>query len=216
MTLPPLLRETFPVGPLQCNCTILGDPATGDAVVVDPGDDADVITERLKALGLKAVALVHTHAHFDHVGAARAVSEATGAGIRLHEDDRWLYEHLDVQGRMFGMTFDAVLPVERWLVDGDVVGRGRAEVEVLHTPGHTPGSVCFRCDVGGRPVLFAGDTLFRGAIGRTDLWGGDYPAIERSIKSRLYTLPEDTVVVTGHGPETTIGRERRSNAFVRA
>ena len=216
MTLPPLLRETFPVGPLQCNCTILGDPATGDAVVVDPGDDADVITARLKALGLKAVALVHTHAHFDHVGAARAVSEATGAGIRLHEDDRWLYEHLDVQGRMFGMTFDAVLPVERWLVDGDVVGRGRAEVEVLHTPGHTPGSVCFRCDVGGRPVLFAGDTLFRGAIGRTDLWGGDYPAIERSIKSRLYTLPEDTVVVTGHGPETTIGRERRSNAFVRA
>ena len=216
MTLPPLLRETFPVGPLQCNCTILGDPATGDAVVVDPGDDADVITDRLKALGLKAVALVHTHAHFDHVGAARAVSEATGAGIRLHEDDRWLYEHLDVQGRMFGMTFDAVLPVERWLVDGDVVGRGRAEVLVLHTPGHTPGSVCFRCDVGGRPVLFAGDTLFRGAIGRTDLWGGDYPAIERSIKSRLYTLPEDTVVVTGHGPETTIGRERRSNAFVRA
>ncbi len=216
MTLPPLVRETFPVGPLQCNCTILGDPTTGDAIVVDPGDDAEVITARLDALGLKAVALVHTHAHFDHVGAARAVSEATGAGIRLHEDDRWLYEHLDVQGRMFGLTFDAVLPVERWLVDGDVVGRGRTEVEVIHTPGHTPGSICFRCDVGGRSVLFAGDTLFRGSIGRTDLWGGDFPAIERSIKTRLYTLSEDTVVVTGHGPETTIGRERRSNAFVRA
>jgi hydroxyacylglutathione hydrolase len=215
MTSPALIRETFPVGPLQCNCTILGDPVTGDALVVDPGDDADVIVARLQALGLRPTALVHTHAHFDHVGGARGVSEATGAGIRLHEGDRWLYEHLDVQGAMFGMTFDEVLPVEAWLKDGDVVGRGRTQVEVLHTPGHTPGSVCFRCSLGNQELLFSGDTLFRGSIGRTDLWGGDYPTIEKSIKSRLYGLGEETYVIPGHGPATTIGRERRSNAFVR-
>jgi glyoxylase-like metal-dependent hydrolase (beta-lactamase superfamily II) len=216
MDLPPLIRETFPVGPLQCNCTILGDPSTGEALVVDPGDDAELITGRLQELGLRATALVHTHAHFDHVGAARAVSEATGAGIRLHEGDRWLYENLNLQGSMFGFSFEPTLPVERWLKDGDVVGRGRFAAEVLHTPGHTPGSVCFRCEIAGRPIVFAGDTLFRGSIGRTDLWGGDYPTIERSIKSRLYALPEETIVVAGHGPETTIGRERRGNAFVRA
>jgi hydroxyacylglutathione hydrolase len=215
MNAPDFIRETFPVGPLQCNCTILGDLKSGDALVIDPGADADVVVERLKALKLKPVALVHTHAHFDHVGGAREVSEATGAGVRLHEGDRWLYENLNLQGRMFGMTFDDVLPVEAWLKDGDVVGRGKAVAEVLFTPGHTPGSICFRCDLGGTPVLFAGDTLFRGSIGRTDLWGGDYPTIERSIKDRLYALPDETLVVTGHGPETTIGRERRTNAFVR-
>lgn len=215
MSAPEIIRETFPVGPLQCNCTILGDPVTGEALVIDPGDDAARIVARLKALGLRPKALVHTHAHFDHVGGARAVSEATGAGVALHEGDRRLYEHLDVQGAMFGMTFDAVLPVARWIDDGDVVGSGRTAVEVLHTPGHTPGSVCFRWDAGGTPVVFAGDTLFRGSIGRTDLWGGDFAAIERSIKTRLYGLADDTLVITGHGPSTTVGRERRGNAFVR-
>jgi hydroxyacylglutathione hydrolase len=216
MPAPDFIRETFPVGPLQCNCTILGDPATGDALVVDPGDDAEAIVARLEELKLKPVALIHTHAHFDHVGGARAVSEATGAGVHLHEKDVWLYENLDLQGRLFGFEFDPVLPLAGFLKDGDVVGRGKAQVEVLHTPGHTPGSVCFRCDLGGRPTVFAGDTLFKGSIGRTDLWGGDYPTIEKSIKARLYALPEDTVVITGHGPETTIGKERKTNAFVRA
>src|SRR5262249_7930870 len=153
----------------------------------------------------------HTHAHFDHVGATRKVAEATKASIHLHEDDLFLYENLGMQGAMFGLTFDDVLPVSRFIQNGDTIAAGGAEVEVIHTPGHTPGSVCFRW-AGETPVLFSGDTLFQRSIGRTDLWGGDPGAIERSIRSRLYTLPEDTIVVPGHGPETTIGEERRLNA----
>jgi hydroxyacylglutathione hydrolase len=215
MTRTDRIRETFPVGPLQCNCTILGDPATGTALVIDPGDDAEVVLERLARHQLRAVALVHTHAHFDHVGATRRVAEATKAAIQLHEGDRFLYENLDMQGAAFGFKFDPVLPVSRWVADGDTVGAGKVEVEVLHTPGHTPGSVCFRLG-GAEPMLFSGDTLFQGSIGRTDLWGGDGRAIVRSIKSRLYGLPADTVVIPGHGPETTIGEERTTNPFVRA
>lgn len=210
-----VILETFPVGPLQCNCSILGDPATGKALVVDPGDDAEEILRRLAAHGLTAAALVHTHAHFDHVGATRRVSEAMKASIHLHEADLFLYENLAMQGAAFGFEFDDVLPVSRFLKNGDVVGPSGAQVEVLHTPGHTPGSVCF--SLGGRsPVLFSGDTLFQRSIGRTDLWGGDVRAIERSIKTRLYTLPEGTIVIPGHGPETTIGEERAENPFVRA
>jgi glyoxylase-like metal-dependent hydrolase (beta-lactamase superfamily II) len=210
-----VILETFPVGPLQCNCSILGDPATGKALVVDPGDDADEILRRLASHGLTAAALVHTHAHFDHVGATRKVSEATKAPIHLHEADLFLYENLAMQGAAFGFEFDDVLPVSRFLKNGDVVGPSGAQVEVLHTPGHTPGSICF--SLGGRnPVLFSGDTLFQRSIGRTDLWGGDVRAIERSIKTRLYTLPEGTIVIPGHGPETTIGEERAENPFVRA
>jgi glyoxylase-like metal-dependent hydrolase (beta-lactamase superfamily II) len=210
-----LIRESFPVGPLQCNCTILGDAASGKALVVDPGDDADEILRRLEAHGLKAVALVHTHAHFDHVGATRRVAEATQAAIRLHEADLFLYENLDMQGAAFGFEFDAVLPVSEYVRDGDTVAAGGVEVEVVHTPGHTPGSVCFSL-AGAAPILFSGDTLFQRSIGRTDLWGGDIRAIERSIRTRLYALPPETVVIPGHGPETTIGEERKLNPFVRA
>jgi glyoxylase-like metal-dependent hydrolase (beta-lactamase superfamily II) len=210
-----VIRESFPVGPLQCNCTILGDPATKKALVVDPGDDAADILRRLRTLGLQAVGLVHTHAHFDHVGATRKVAEATKASIALHQEDLFLYENLEMQGSLFGFTFDDVLPVSRFIANGDTIAAGGIEVEVVHTPGHTPGSVCFRLG-GAHPILFSGDTLFQRSIGRTDLWGGDPRAIERSIKSRLYTLPEETLVVPGHGPETTIGEEKRLNAFVRA
>lgn len=209
-----LIRETFAVGPLQCNCTILGDPATGAALVVDPGDDGDAILRRLAAHGLKAAALVHTHAHFDHVGATRRVAEGSQASIHLHEGDLFLYENLEMQGSMFGFHFDAVLPVTRFIQDGDVVRAGGVEVEVVHTPGHTPGSVCFR--LGGEDILFSGDTLFQGSIGRTDLWGGDARALARSIRQRLYGLSADTLVIPGHGPTTTIGEERATNPFVRA
>jgi glyoxylase-like metal-dependent hydrolase (beta-lactamase superfamily II) len=209
------VRETFPVGPLQCNCTILGDPASGAAIVVDPGDEAPEILRRLRARGLRAVALVHTHAHFDHVGATRQVADATRAAIHLHAADEFLYQNLEMQGAAFGFRFDPVLPVSRFVADGETVAAGALEVEVVHTPGHTPGSVCFRLG-GAAPLLFSGDTLFQGSIGRTDLWGGDPRAIVRSIRTRLYGLPEDTVVVPGHGPETTIGEERATNPFVRA
>jgi glyoxylase-like metal-dependent hydrolase (beta-lactamase superfamily II) len=210
-----VIRETFPVGPLQCNCTILGDPASRNAVVIDPGDDAEAILQRLTALGLRAVALVHTHAHFDHVGATRGVAEKTKAGIHLHEDDLFLYENLEMQGSAFGFAFDPVLPVSRFVSDGDTVSAGAIEVGVLHTPGHTPGSICFHL-AGGKPLLFSGDTLFQRSIGRTDLWGGDGRAIVQSIRNRLYSLPEETIVVPGHGPETTIGAEKAMNPFVRA
>jgi glyoxylase-like metal-dependent hydrolase (beta-lactamase superfamily II) len=212
----PLIRETFPVGAFQCNCTILADPETGSCLVIDPGDEPEVVVARLEALRLRPTALVHTHAHFDHVGRSRDVSEETGAGIRLHEADLFLYENLDMQGRFFGYAFDPVLPIEKFLRDGDTVGSDRAQLEVLHTPGHTPGSVCFRCRADGKEIVFAGDTLFQGSVGRTDLWGGDFPALERSIRERLYVLPDDAVVVPGHGPETSIGVEKRENAFVPA
>src|SRR5262245_4143906 len=200
------VRETFPVGPLQCNCTILGDPASGKALVIDPGDQGPEIVRRLAKRGLRAIALVHTHAHFDHVGATRHVAEATKAEIRLHQGDEPLYENLAMQGAAFGFTFDDVLPVSRWMTDGETIKAGGIEVEVLHTPGHTPGSVCFSL-AGSEPILFAGDTLFQGSIGQTDLWGGDSRLILRSIKPRLYGLPEETLVIPGHGPETTIGEE---------
>jgi hydroxyacylglutathione hydrolase len=210
-----LIRESFPVGPLQCNCTILADPASRKAIIVDPGDEPDLILGHLTARGLSAVALVHTHAHFDHVGGTARVAGATKASIALHEADLYLYENLEMQGSMFGFTFDDVLPVSRFIKHGDTIAAGGVEVEVLHTPGHTPGSVCFSLG-GSAPILLSGDTLFQRSIGRTDLWGGDPRAIERSIRSRLYTLPEDTLVIPGHGPETTIGEERRLNSFVRA
>jgi glyoxylase-like metal-dependent hydrolase (beta-lactamase superfamily II) len=209
------IRETFPVGPLQCNCTILGDPATGKALVIDPGDQGAEIVKMLAELGLRAVTLIHTHAHFDHVGATRHVAEATKAEIQLHQGDRPLYENLAMQGEAFGFKFDDVLPVNRWMNDGDTIKAGGVEVEVIHTPGHTPGSVCFSLG-GSEPILFSGDTLFQSSIGRTDLWGGDGRLILRSIKTRLYSLPEETLVIPGHGPETTIGEERVTNPFVRA
>lgn len=205
-----LFIKTFPVGPLQCNCTVLGDKATGQAVVVDPGGDADKILDLLAREGLSAVQIIHTHAHFDHFLASGHMHERTGAPLCLHKADKPLWENLELQCGMFGIPYQPVPEPQQWLEHEETLPlSGKA----LFTPGHTPGSMSFLFENAG--LLIAGDTLFRGSIGRTDLWGGDYPTIERSIRERLYTLDESLNVVTGHGPATTIGYELRNNPFVR-
>jgi hydroxyacylglutathione hydrolase len=215
-----LLFETFPVGPLECNCSILGCPDTKEAIVVDPGGDADRIEEVLRHYDLSVRYIIHTHAHFDHMGATRDVKERAGetgaATIAVHEGDKFLYDGYLIQAKMFGQVGRPTLPVDHWLEDGESLAFGKLSSKVLHTPGHTPGSCCFHVEVGGRSLLLSGDTLFSGSIGRTDLPGGDYGALEKSIRSRLYSLDGDTVVIPGHGPATKIGDEARNNAFVRA
>lgn len=208
------LIDSFAVGQLGCNCSIVGDPNTREAIVVDPGDEPDRILEALSGSGYHAVALVHTHAHFDHVGCSALLKRITGAPILMHAGDRPLYQNLLEQGQAFGLTLDTPGIVDRLLVHGDRVACGKDEIEVLHTPGHTPGSLCFRMACEDGDVLFSGDTLFRRSIGRTDLWGGSTPQILESIKKQLLTLPGSLRVIPGHGDETTIAEEGRRNPFV--
>lgn len=210
-----LLRTTFPVGALGCNCTIVACPETRQALVVDPGDEAPRIIDELGRMGVTAVSIVHTHAHFDHVLGAGALARATGADVLLHADDRWLWDNVEMQAGLFGLRAAAQAPPTRPVADGEALGFGRREARVLHTPGHTPGSLCFYLEhAGERPILFAGDTLFAGSIGRTDLWGGSPEQIVKSIRGPLFALPDETLVVPGHGPETTVGAEREDNPFV--
>ena len=210
----PAIVETFPVGILQCNCTILGDPASGEAIVVDPGRRGARILSSLRRHGLRCVAIVNTHAHIDHVGANHAVKAESGARLMLHEADLPLYDNLQVQSEWMGGMIPPPLraEVDGHLAHGDRVSAGGVGVEVLHTPGHTPGSLCFHLE--SESLVLSGDTLFAGGIGRTDLWGGDHDQELRSIRERLLALGDDVRVVPGHGPETTIGRERRKNPFL--
>lgn len=207
-----LIRKTFPVPPLSCNCSILGDSETKQAIIVDPGGNADRILQEVADLGLTVCMILHTHAHFDHFLASGAIQQATQAPICLHPDDRQLWELLETQCQMFGVPYNPVPPPDVWLGDEELLKIGNLAAIVMHTPGHTPGSLCFYFSQDH--LVLSGDTLFRGGIGRTDLWGGDFDAIERSIRERLYSLDETTVVVPGHGPETLIGIERNSNAFI--
>lgn len=208
------LVETFPVGAFECNCSILACADTKAAVVVDPGGDFPRIAERLRYYDLTVRWIVHTHAHLDHIANTRDVKEETGATIALHKDDLFLYDGFKMQAAMFRWQVRDVLPVEHWLEHGETLAFGKQSIEVIHTPGHTPGSCCFR--LAGSPLLFAGDTLFEGSVGRTDLPGGDFRTLEKSIQQRLYTLDPDTKVIAGHGDPTTIGDELRQNPFVRA
>ncbi len=208
-----LIRKTFPVPPLGCNCSILGDPVTKQAIVVDPGGAAERILREVEAMGLTVVRILHTHAHFDHFLASGEIKHATGATLGLHKDDKDLWEALELQCQVFGVPYRPAPAPDSWLRDEEPITIGSLEGVALHTPGHTPGSLCLYFD--REQLILAGDTLFRGGIGRTDLWGGDFQAIQRSIKERLYGLHEETHVVTGHGEETLIGLERESNPFVR-
>jgi glyoxylase-like metal-dependent hydrolase (beta-lactamase superfamily II) len=203
-------RDTFAVGPLGCNCTLLVDEAAGEALVVDPGGHPEKILERLG--GVKVKAIVITHAHIDHLCGIPEVQAATGAPVLLHEQDRMLYDNVAMQAQMLGLDAPRLPEFEPRLANDVSVRFGAHEAGVLFTPGHTPGSCCFH--LGSEKLVLTGDTLFRGSIGRTDLWGGDYDTLIHSIRERLLALPDDTVVIPGHGAATRVGDERERNPFL--
>ncbi len=210
-----MIVETFPVGPLECNCTILGDEAAGEAIVIDGGDDVAAIAARLERRGLRARYLVHTHAHFDHIGALGPLRERVGGEALLHPADLPLYATLAQQASWVGLPF-APRPValDGDLADDDVLRAGAIALHCLHTPGHTPGSTSFALEHGGATTLFTGDTLFCGGVGRWDLGGTSLADIVRSIRTKLLVRDDASVVVPGHGPSSTIGRERRTNPYL--
>jgi len=215
-----LIHEVLPVGWLQCNCSILGDPVTREALVLDPGDEVEKILEILQRHKLRVKAIVSTHAHIDHVGGLKKLHEVTGAPVMMHHDDLALYQALDMQAAWIGMRPPELSEVHQVLKEGDALRWGPFEAQVLHTPGHTQGSVCLYVPRGAGkvplhvPHLFAGDTLFAGSIGRTDLWGGSFDEIMRSLRGKVLALPEETLVYPGHGMATSIGAERESNPFL--
>jgi hydroxyacylglutathione hydrolase len=209
-----MIIETFPVGLLQCNCTILGDEVTHEAIVIDPGDDPDTILSHLAKHHLTLKQIVITHTHIDHVGAIFDLQQKAGTGASIHKADLLLLDKLDVQAQWIGMRTPQRGTIDRYLDDGDAVAVQGIELGVIHTPGHTPGSLTFQLQ-GDRNVLFTGDTLFQQGIGRTDLWGGSYPQIITSIQKKLMSFDDDTLVIAGHGQSTTIGHERRYNPFLR-
>jgi glyoxylase-like metal-dependent hydrolase (beta-lactamase superfamily II) len=207
-----MILETFPVGPLQCNCTILGDEASGEAMVVDPGDNVAQILALLAKHKLTLKQIVVTHGHIDHVGGALRLKRATSAPILLNENDLPLLKMMDAQAAWVGVPTPEVAPPDASAEDGMQAGIAGHTATILHTPGHTQGSICLH--FAPENLLLAGDTLFAGSIGRTDLPGGDGRQILRSLHDRLLTLPDATRVICGHGPETTIGEERETNPFL--
>jgi len=217
---PAMVYIKIPVGMLQCNCLIIGDPNTREALVVDPGDEVERILSLLGRYKLTVKVIVSTHAHIDHVGGLAKLHQYTGAPVMMHGDDLSLYHGMDVQADFLGVEPPELVDVDHLLKEGDALSWGGFQANVIHTPGHSPGSVSLYLpkDSGQisltQPQLFAGDTLFAGSIGRTDLWGGSYEQIMDSLKSKLLQLPDDTVVHPGHGPSTSIGHERHSNPFL--
>jgi hydroxyacylglutathione hydrolase len=208
-----MILETFPVGPLQCNCTILADEETREAIIVDPGDEISRIHRRLTSLGLTLKQILITHAHIDHVGGALKLKALTGAPIYLNEADLPLLQMMSAQAAWLGIETPETAPPDEALTDGRSVGLDNYPARVIHTPGHTQGSICLH--FAPLNMVLAGDTLFAGSIGRTDLPGGNYEQIIESINSRLLNLPNETKVVPGHGPATTIGAERITNPFLK-
>jgi len=245
-----LIHEIIPVGMLQCNCSIVGDPVTREAIVIDPGDEIDRILAALAKHRLTVKAILSTHAHIDHVGGLKNLHDVTGAPVLMNEGDLEMYRAMAEQAQFLGVAPPPLAKIDNLLREGDTIRWGNYEARVLHTPGHSLGSVSlylpFSADAHERegnhivlsemttlptqssrrahekrgsaqpPWLFAGDTLFAGSIGRTDLWGGSYPEIIRSIRLKLLTLPEDTIVFPGHGLSTTLAEERESNPFLQS
>jgi hydroxyacylglutathione hydrolase len=207
--------ETLAVGPLACNCSLLADLDARQALVIDPGGDAELLLGRVAALGVTVTALAHTHAHLDHVGATAELQRRLGAPALLHAADRFLYDLLPVQAALVGLAVPEPAELGAPLEAGMRLPVGALVVRVVHTPGHSPGGVCFVVEHAGTTTVFAGDTLFHRGVGRTDLWGGDEATLLRSIRDELLVLPDATRVVCGHGPDTTIGAERRGNPFLR-
>jgi glyoxylase-like metal-dependent hydrolase (beta-lactamase superfamily II) len=211
-----VIIETFAVGPLACNCTILADEATGQAIVIDGGDGVAEVLRRLQARNLRATHLLHTHAHIDHIGDVGALRERAGGRALLHPGDLPLYRALELQATWIGLTqAPRIVDLDADLLDGDTITLGDTRIEVLHTPGHTPGSVCFAIHDDSKTTrILSGDTLFAGSIGRWDLGGTSMEDIVASIHRKLLDYADDTPVVPGHGPSTTIGIERNSNPYL--
>jgi hydroxyacylglutathione hydrolase len=207
-----MIHEILPVGLLQCNCSIFGDETSRDAIVIDPGADLEQIENILRKHQLKVKAIVVTHAHIDHVAGAQELKRKTGAPIYLNANDDELLRLLDIQAQWLGVPTPEKAEVDTNASDGTSLSLGGSDFHVMHTPGHTQGSISIF--IPQQNTLIAGDTLFRDSIGRTDLPGGDSRQILSSIKTRLLVLPEETVVVPGHGPKTTIGREKERNPFL--
>lgn len=217
---PEMIYIKLPVGLLQCNCLIIGDPKSREAIVIDPGDEVERILGLLGRYKLTVKVIVSTHAHIDHIGGLAKLHQYTGAPVMMHNDDLPLYHAMDVQADFLGMEAPELVDVDHLLKEGDALSWGCFQANVIHTPGHSPGSVSLYLpkDSGQikltQPQLFAGDTLFAGSIGRTDLWGGSFDQLMDSLKSKLLQLPDDTVVHPGHGPSTSIGHERHSNPYL--
>lgn len=207
-----MILESFPVGPLQCNCTILADEQTREAIVIDPGDEVTRIHRRLTSLSLQLKQILVTHAHIDHVGGALRLKRLTGAPILLNENDLPLLNMMEIQAGWLGVATPETAAPDEGLAEGKRVGLDSYPAQVLHTPGHTQGSICLH--FAPLNLVIAGDTLFAGSIGRTDLPGGDAHQILNSIHTRLLVLPDETKVLPGHGPVTTIAAERKSNPFL--
>jgi glyoxylase-like metal-dependent hydrolase (beta-lactamase superfamily II) len=207
-----MIHEAFPVGPLQCNCSIIGDEASREAMVVDPGDDIDEVLAVIARHGLKVTRIYITHAHIDHIGGAMKLKAATGAPVTMHGADEMQLPLLDMQAQWVGMSAPGKVRIDEFAKDAHSYRTGDIEARVLYTPGHTEGSSCLYFP--GDAKLIAGDTLFAGSIGRTDLPGGDFKKIMRSLHTTLMDLPDETLVTPGHGPETTIGAERETNPFL--
>ena len=207
-----MIHEIFPVGVLQCNCSVIGDEQTKEAMVIDPGDEIDYILTMVRQHGLTVKQIVITHAHIDHVGGAMKLKQATGAPILLNQNDYALLKMLDAQATWIGMRSPGTVAIDSSVGTGDKITSGNLVADVMHTPGHTEGSICLY--FAPEKKLIAGDTLFAGSIGRTDLPGGSYRKIMESLHGPVLALPDETVVVPGHGPLTTIGEERESNPFL--
>lgn len=206
-----LIIKKLSVGPIMANCFILGCEQTKEAVVIDPGDEADRILMELAKAELKVTYIINTHGHFDHVGANKKLKEVTGAVLAIHPDDAPMLSELSRSAATFGLAAENSPAPDLLLKNADEITFGNITLQVIHTPGHSRGGVCLYT----KGHLFAGDTLFAGSIGRTDLPGGDYDTLIASIKEKLLNLPDDTVVYTGHGPETTLMNEKRMNPFLR-
>jgi hydroxyacylglutathione hydrolase len=208
-----MIHEILPVGMLQCNCSIFGDESTREAMVIDPGDEVESILEIVRRHGLTVKSIVITHAHIDHIGGARKLKDATGAPVYMNLNDTDLSKMLDMQAAMLGMRPVENVDIDVPAKDGDALAIGAVPVHILHTPGHTQGSICLWMPSLGK--LIAGDTLFKDSIGRTDLPGGNGKQILQSIHDKLLPLPGETMVIPGHGEITTIDREKRLNYFLR-